>query len=121
MQVNDEDRCFVEEKRAEVEYDIIKLPVNEMNKILEKYLNITLAETNMVGTENFYYNKEDEVYYLLHTDCHVMKIKVLEQTMNEDGSIHIVYIIEGDNQKCIASLKKDGENYVFLSNQIYNE
>lgn len=121
LEVNDEERCFLEGERAEMEYDIVKLPADEMNKILEKYLGITLEESNMVGAENFYHDTENDIYYLLHTDCHVVKIQIVDQVESEDGTINIVYTTEDDAQKCIASLKKEGENYLFLSNQTYTE
>lgn len=67
LEVNESDQKFLEQQGAELDYDIIKLPASEMNKILMKYFGISLSESNMIGIEKFYaiINTVDDNYTFL--------------------------------------------------------
>lgn len=120
LEISESDRRFLEKQNAEMDYDVIKLPKSEMNKIMIKYFGISLSESNWVGIEKFYYNKETDIYYLVHNDFHECQVNILDQFIDEMGNINVVYSKLDDEEKCIAVIKKDEENYIFLSNQLYD-
>ena len=111
----------MEQQGAEMDYDIIKLPASEMNKILMKYFGISLSESNMIGIEKFYYDEKSDTYYLVHSDFHECKVNILEQFTDESGNINVVYSKVDDDEKCIAIINTVDDNYTFLSNQLYDK
>ena len=119
LEINESDRNFLEMQGAEMDYDVIKLPKSDMNKILKKYFGISLQESNWVGVEKFYYNEETDTYYLVHNDFHECQVNILDQFIDEKGNINVVYSKLYDEKKCIAVIKKEDENYLFLSNSYF--
>lgn len=120
LEINDSDRKFLEKQNAELDYDVIKLPKSEMDKIMLKYFGISLSESNWNGIEKFYYNQETDTYYLIHNDFHQWQIEIWDQCIDEMGNINVVYSKKDDERKCITIIKKEDENYIFLSNQLIN-
>lgn len=94
-----------------------KLTAEEMDSILREYTGLTLAQTNMVGLDNFTY--QDGAYYWMHGDT------------NYPGDIEILYgTREGDTVRlyhhgwnsgsewyCTALKAQSEGEYWFLSNQ----
>lgn len=127
LPIDEEDRSFLEKQGAQMYLDIIKLPRTEMDNILMQYFGITLSETNMVGMEDFYYNADKDIYYLVHSDTHYQYIEVIEQYLDENGNLNVVYTWK-ENAEILkecgsrrAVLKKEEDRYVFFSNQIESE
>ena len=119
LEIDASDRNFIEKQKVDMDFDIIKLPATEMDRILKKYFGITLEESNWVGIQNFYHNTDENIYYLVHSDSHQWCINVLDQYIDEAGNINMIYSKLGGNERYRAVVKKEGENYIFHSNQLY--
>lgn len=120
LEVDDADRSFLETENAELDYDIVKLPASKMDEVMLRYLGISLSESNLNGIEKFYYNEENDCYYLLHTDFHDWRITIADQFTDKAGNINVIYSRNDDfsEKQCIAVLKKENDRYLFLSNQL---
>ncbi len=123
IEVTEEDKKFLEEEGALMDLDIMKLPKEEMDRILNKYFNLTLEETNGVGLEKFCYNGETDIYYLTRSDSHRRYINVLEEKKNPDGTVELRYTLrelpEGEDVsgERMAILKEVDGRYIFCSNR----
>lgn len=126
LAVTEEDVRFLEEQGAPTELEVMKLPGEEMDRILQKYFNLTLADTNRVGLEKFYYNEETDTYYLMRSDSNNKYINAVEQRKNQDGDVELIYTLretpEGEDVsgQRIAVIKEMGGRYVFCSNRELN-
>lgn len=120
LEITDADRIFLTQKNAETDYDIVKLPKSKMDEVMLRYFGISLSESNLNGIEKFYYNEENDCYYLVHTDFHDWKITIADQFIDEMGNINVIYSRNEDfaEKQCIAVLKKEENHYLFLSNQL---
>lgn len=130
LKIEEADRDFVKEAAEgndiNVEnYDLTKLPVDEMDRILMEYFGVTFEETDHSSLKDQYYNEETKTYYLVHNDAKINEIEIKDAFYGEDDLLYVVYTNSSvydyyDNKEhlkeCIAALKKDGEAYRFVSN-----
>lgn len=123
LAVTEEDVRFLEEQGAPTELDVMKLPGEEMDRILQKYFNLTLADTKRVGLEKFYYNEETDTYYLARSDDNTKYINVVEQRKNSDGDVELIYTLRGTPEgedvsgQRMAVLREVEGRYIFCSNR----
>lgn len=103
-------------------YDLIKLPAEEMDRILTEYFGITLEQSKKLGLEKFYFCEDTGTYYLAHNDALINEIKIKEAFYEEDGTLCIIYTNPSvyEDKDCIVKLEKVGEGYHFLSNTLQN-
>ena len=126
LAVTEEDIKFLEEQGAPTELEVMKLPGEEMDRILQKYFNLTLAEMTGVGLEKFYYNEETNTYYLTHSDSNNKYINVVEQRKNSDGDVELIYTLRGTPEgedvggQRMAVLKEMEGRYIFCSNREFD-
>jgi hypothetical protein len=102
----------------ELSLDITKNSSSNMNAILEKYASITLDETNRVGIENFTYLPEYDAYYFVHGDTNYRTEVEISEGFKKGDKYFLYYcdlFTGGEEYKCIT-MKKKGDNYVFISN-----
>ena len=123
LELTEEDRKFLEEQGAIVDLDIMKFTVEEMNRVLQEYFGLTLAETEGAGLEKFYHNEETDTYYLMHSDSNDKYINILEEKKNPDGTVELLYTLrelpEGEDVsgERTAVLKEVDGRYIFCSNR----
>lgn len=103
-----------------VEVDTFKVTTDEMNAILEKYLNLSLEETNKVNLEGLYYLEEYDAYYSVVGDTEWAPYVLDYGWINGDGSITIQYVLDPDfgvdENLYQVTLKEVDGNYYFISN-----
>lgn len=126
LKADEEDRSFLERQGANLDLgEIVKLPGAEMDRVLMECFGITRAESDRVGLDDLYYNEDTDTYYDVHGDTNYFTIRILEQYLDENGDVNVVYAVKTasgnpkDEEKRIAVLKKKGESYVFYSNGLY--
>lgn len=94
-----------------------KLTAEEMDGILQEYTGLTLAQTNMVGLENFTYR--DGAYYWMHGDTNYPgNIEILYGT--REGSTVKLYHHgwnSGSEWYCVTLTDRGDGQYWFVSNQ----
>ncbi len=96
-----------------------KISRSNMDKILKEYMDLTLADTNKIGLENFVYLQEYDAYYFFHGDTNYRgNIKFFGGERKND-IIWLFYDDEffGDGRKVLTLREKNGA-YLFVANQI---
>jgi beta-lactamase regulating signal transducer with metallopeptidase domain len=89
---------------------IHKFTSDTINKVLQKYANITLDDLNGIGIEDLIYLNEYDAYYNFTSDFAA-------------GTFHCTHgEIQGDivrlfNEAVVLSLKKQDDDYLFISHQ----
>ncbi len=121
LDIDETDRRFLLEQNIELDSDIVKVHIDDMNVVLKQYFNLTLDETNKVGMEKFIYNEETGYYYLIHNDVHQRKIHMKEQRVDEIGNYYLIYTVGDETEESIAVLRKEKGRYIFLSNKKLSE
>lgn len=130
LEIDESDRAFVEEAAKEEDsdvegYDLTKLPVDEMDRILIEYFGIHFQDADLSSLTNQYYDEENKTYYLVHNDAQMNEIKIKDAFYGEDDLLYVVYTNSSvydyyDNKEhlkeCMVTLKKVGESYQFVSN-----
>ena len=119
IEVTEEDRSFLESQGAWMDLDIIKIPGKKMEEVLEQFFDLTLEETHQVGINNFYYNEDTDMYYLMHNDANGIFIEIEEEYTDEDGRNKVVYRRQGESDRYLATLVYRENRYIFLSNLRY--
>ena len=98
--------------------DVSRTTTDEMNAILQKYINLSLEQTNKMYLEYLHYLPEYDAYYKVAGDTEYTQYLIMAGWRNEDGSISLVYhpISMSTVVYYQVTLKQEGENYYFLSN-----
>lgn len=121
VEISDQEEQLLEKQyNGEIDLDISKTTVEDMNALLQKYMKITLEETKKVGLDGLYYLEEHKAYYSIAGDTNWVKCEIQDGWTNDDGTIVIQYVIHedfgGDGTGYQVTLKEENENYYFVSN-----
>ncbi|MBE6949767.1 MAG: M56 family metallopeptidase [Ruminococcaceae bacterium] len=109
--------AFLENKPGyEPEFDLVRIPTAEMNRVLREYFGITLSETEGIGLEKFLYNEQTDCYYQSLTDTNLGFREVTAAEELEDGLWHVIYTDERDDHGVVTLRRYDG-GWRILSNQ----
>lgn len=99
------------------ELDLIRLPTDKMNAVLQEMFGITLEQTNQVGLDQLVYLEETDCYYHAVSGSHYADITVNRVEHREDGTILVYYTRNGYPAASMAvALKPNGDQYQILSN-----
>ena len=113
------EKQMLEERYQISDVEAVRIPVEGMNRVLQKYMNITLEETNKIGLDYLYYLKEYETYYNVAGDTMWMRYDILSGWVNQDGTITLQYGCKDTDwidTKYLVTLREENGSYYFLSN-----
>ena len=93
------------------------LTTAQMDKVLEEYLGLTLAETGQVGLEHFTYLPDFDVYFYYHGDTNYRGSVTFTGGERRGELVRLAYddTFMGDGYKQ-ATLRERGEGWQFVSN-----
>ena len=102
---------------------IIRITTREMNEFLQKYMGITLEETNKYGLDKMYYLEEYDAYYLVHADTNVSYVIFQGGKTNDDGTITLMYIpsMDGTSTYWVTLKEEDGKYYIISNILVESE
>lgn len=115
LEVSQEELDLLQQKGAAIEWDTIKLPVEEIDAELKKYVNLSLEETNKVDLDTLYYLEEYKAYYICVSDTAYTWYDFFNGWTNEDGSITLQYS-QWDKEIYRVTLREEDGCYYFVSN-----
>lgn len=119
--VSEEEEQLLKERYDIMELDICKVTTDEMDAILQKYLGMTLEETNKIGIDGLYYLEEYDAYYSVAGDTEYMRYDMDYGWKNVNGTITIEYThdqtLSSDKELYSVTLKEVDGNYYFVSNE----
>ena len=103
---------------GELELDVSRTTTDEMNAILQKYMNLSLEDTNKLYLENLHYLPECDAYYKVAGDTEYALYMIMAGWKNADETITLMYhpINQSVTHYYQVTLEQDGDNYYFLSN-----
>ena len=91
-----------------------KITAKDLNEYLNNNLGVSIKDVNLDFIDK-YSSDYDAYYFYEPTDAFIMNIMLISGTINKEGLYVIKY--EGDYEyKWTLTLRKDGENYKFVSN-----
>ena len=98
--------------------DVSRTTTDEMNAILQKYMNLSLEDTNKLYLEYLHYLPEYDAYYKVAGDTEYAQYMMMAGWRNEDETITLVYMNAFTSVVCYyeVTLLQDGDNYYFISN-----
>lgn len=97
--------------------EIIRLPVDKMNQVLQDYFGITLEDVDDTGFDGMYYLESTNCYYLMHTDAvWTEDFNAISVEYMEDGSILVYYTADWESTVRCVTLMPHGDGYRILSN-----
>ena len=101
-----------------IEYlEIIRLPVDKMNQVLQDYFGITLEDMDDASFDGFYYLESTNCYYLMHTDAvFTDDFNSISVEYMEDGALRVYYTADGESTVRCVTLMPHGDSYRILSN-----
>ena len=93
------------------------LTTAQMDKVLEEYLGLTLAETGQVGLEHFTYLPDFDVYFCYHGDTNYRGSVTFTGGERRGELVRLTYhdTFLGDGYKQVT-LRERGEGWQFVSN-----
>lgn len=88
-----EEKAYLEGEHGFIEpYELHRLPVADMDAILQEYFDITLNETDQIGLEDLVYWEKTDCYYSGHTDAlGVSDVVVTNIEVQTDGTYKVSY------------------------------
>ena len=122
-QVSQAEIQLLESYDTEWELDVTKVTSQEMNDVLQKYLGMTLDETNKIGLASLEYLEEYDAYYNIAGDTMMSQYDFGIGWYNEDGTITLQYhdALSSYNPTYQVTLREENGNYYFVSNVMVNE
>ncbi|MBQ6844080.1 MAG: hypothetical protein IJO60_05520 [Agathobacter sp.] len=117
-EVSEDEIQLLVQKYDIMELDTSKATVEEMNAVLQKYMGITLEESNKLGLDSLYYLEETDAYYNVAGDTVYMKCDIVSGQVNADGTITLVYCdaLSEPSDNYQVTLKEVDGGYIFISN-----
>ena len=97
--------------------DLVRLPADKMDGVLQQYFGINLADMKGVGLDALTYWEETNAYYCAHTDASDATIQVTKVLRLDNGEIQVFYHRDYPEGDMIVTLKSVGTDYQILSNR----
>lgn len=106
--------------KSEFDTDFIALRESDIDALLKKRTGYGLSE--MRTPLSWIYLEEEKTYCMEAGDINYMKVSVIDGMRTDDGMYYILYenpFLEYMNEEttCIVTLKKQGDEYQFVSNE----
>lgn len=95
-----------------------KMTTAKIDAFLQRYIGLTLAETEKIGLEHFIYLEEYDAYYHIHGDTNFRSVVTFHQGEQQGDLIRLYYkddfLNEGEK---VVTLRQQDEGYYFIANQ----
>lgn len=117
--VSQEERQLLAQRyNVEMELDVAKTTKQEMDAVLQRYLGMSMEETNQVNLNSLCYLAEYDAYYNVAGDTMLSNYTFERGWINEDGSVILEYydLLDSDKTLYRVTLNLEKGNYVFASN-----
>lgn len=106
--------------KSEFDTDFIALRESDIDALLRKRTGYGLSD--MSNPFSWTYLKEEKVYCMEAGDTNYMEVSVIDGMKTDDGIYYILYenpFLEytDENTDCVVTLKKQGDEYQFVSNK----
>ena len=101
-------------------FDILCLPISEMDKITREYLKLPLAELKGVGLDRFVYWEKTDCYYFKPAGTNVLLPEITGAYRQDDGSIRMYYHnqLESPTPEMVVTVLPENDTFRIISNQI---
>ena len=73
------------------DFDLIRIPGQEMERVLNEHFGIDMADTAQIGLTNFIYDPATDCYYHCHTDTNASRPTVTAAHERSDGTWMVFY------------------------------
>ena len=111
-----EELAFLKDQPGyEPDFDLVRIPAKEMDRVLTEYFGITLADTKQIGLENFMYDPDTDCYYHCHTDTNLGFREVKSCEDLGSGLWRIGYTTPL-GESCIVALQQTANGWLILFN-----
>ena len=98
--------------------DTSRVPVVEMDKVLQQYFGIKYGKTAKVGIEKMSYWKETDSFYTCHGDTNATEMIPYAGVQRSNGNIVLFYEHEwSDNGYCMVTIKPVEDGIQIVANQ----
>lgn len=106
--ITPEEQAFLEKEGTyEPEFDLVRIPGAEMNRVLTEYFGIIMASTTRTGLYNFTYNPDTDCYYHSHTDTNLGFRTVYDVEELTAGRWRVLYTEEYKGKAEVILLWRD--------------
>ena len=101
-------------------FDILCLPISEMDKITREYLKLPLAELKGIGLDRFVYWEKTDCYYFKPDGTNVLLPEITGAYRQDDGSIRMYYHnqLESFTPEMVVTVLPENDTFRIISNQI---
>lgn len=98
--------------------DFVKLPADDVDALLQKYIGLSLEETNKKNLDEFVWMDEYGAYYIMHGDTNADLYTFVSGEKTADGLITLRYETKLEEPKTtgIVTLRETEDGYLFVSN-----
>lgn len=119
-----DERAYLEDIWSyEFQLDIVRLPADQMDAVLQAYLGVSLADTRGNGLDTLTYWAEADCYYLSRGDTNAIQVLPYSAYVQEDGTIRLAYdrssfgAEPAEESSWVVTLQPTGSGYQIVSNQ----
>ncbi len=117
--------AFLESKNPQIRnMDVARNTTAQIDAVLTLLFGLKLAETNLVGMDQFCYFAETDSYYFAYTGSEFVFPEIVKAVWMEDGSVAVCYINHMNSDynapydQRVVTVKPVEGGYHFLSNII---
>ena len=120
-ELTDAEKKYLKENAGKLYYeelDTSRIPVAEMDKILQKYFGIRYEKTAKVGTESMAYWKDTESFYISRGDTNATRMVPYAAVQRPNGNIVLFYEHEwSENGYCMITIRPAADGIQIVANQ----
>lgn len=102
----------------DINLDLLRLPADKMNQVLQEYFGITLDDVDETGFNGLTFLESTNCYYFMATDAMIVEYFNATTVENrEDGSIRVTYTTGANSTVFVVTLMPNGDGYRIQSNE----
>ena len=120
-ELTDAEKKYLKENATgfyEESLDTSRIPVSEMDMILQKYFGIKYEKTAKIGTDSMMYWKETDSFYISRGDTNATKMVPYAGVQRSNGNIVLFYEHEwSSNGYCMITIKPVKDGIQIVANQ----
>lgn len=123
--LSEAETAYLESVWGKIYTDVTRLPVAEMEKMVQRYFGLSLQEMKGIGLSNMTYWAQTDCYYIQHGDTNRKLLTIYDARVQDDGTINLYYNEDRDEidrtqpPQMVAVLEPAGDRYYVRANRSF--
>ena len=87
--LSEAETAYLESVWGKIYTDVTRLPVAEMEKMVQRYFGLSLQEMKGIGLSSMTYWAQTDCYYIQHGDTNRKLLTIYDARVQDDGTLNL--------------------------------